>query len=194
MDLIKTFAEQHSFRQLYSLQRLAEPLRVHYGITTFWHYRIDEQGTFFYTGNDPQAMNQFLELNLHRENPFFAHPKLFPAVSLIGDIVDAKAYQKVRDALHSKMNLCNHYLILKKPSPDVCEGFGFASSLPDNCIHEAVLQSPQIFESFIDYYLENTQKMRDSLFENRVSIHQVRGGAFLQKADLHKRLALLQEK
>src|SRR5258708_6433745 len=102
MDAVKAFIEQQSFRDYKSLKRLTEPLRTHYGITSFWHYHIGAEKTFFYTGNDPEAMNSYVELNLHRDNPFFSHPDFFPQMRVFCDTIQDDEYQKEYHTMRSK--------------------------------------------------------------------------------------------
>jgi len=194
MDEIKKFVESQSFQDVRFIQRVMEPLRVHYGIDHFWQFRMDEQGTFFYTGNDPDRMNVYLDLNLHKTNAFFAHPNLYPQMRILEEIAHDDAYLNERKMIRQKVNLYNHYLILRKPTPNVCEGFGFASITQNNCIVELASQSPEIFEAFVDYYLQKTEKMQNRLYDNRVFVRDFYGPAFTTKTDLHRRLHLLQQK
>lgn len=194
MDIVQNFIETQSFKKYQKIKKLTEPLRDCFGVTTFWHYRVDAQGSFFYTGNDPVSMSSYVELNLHHVCPYFAHPDFFPQVNVVCDTVNDAEYQKEFKKMYDKTSLQNIYLVLRKTAPQVCEGFGFASTSSDNCILEVASQSPEIFDSFLEYYLEETKGISNDLYSNRVSIRELRGSAFATKTDLHKRLQLLQGK
>jgi len=194
IDQLQEFVRTQSFREYNTLQKLTQPLKEQFGITTFWHYRIDDQGSFSYTGNDPDAMYGYLDLDLHLSNPFFSHPSFFSEVGILEDALPDTNYQQIRNKLQDKTNLQNQYIVLRKPTPAVCEGFGFAAKSKNNSIDALVMQSREVLDSFIEYYLENSEKIRNKLYESRISVLEVRKNAFLQKAPIHRRLALLQEK
>ena len=76
----------------------------------------------------------------------------------------------------------NECMVIKKPSSDVMMGFSFASSSANNKVLDLYHFTPHIFDSFIDYFLQESAPFRNKAEENAVSILPYRESSFFKGA------------
>jgi DNA-binding CsgD family transcriptional regulator len=194
MDVVQNFCEHYVFPALAETKKHTEPLHTHYSVDNFFYYHIEADGSWYAATDHLEISYKYLEANLHCSDPLYVHPSLLPQMNVVTSMVQAKSFQDFDKAYKQELDVTNRYMIIRKPSLDTCEVFGFSTCQKSNNLCETAVQTPQVFEKFANYWLEKSARMRKKLSENRILLTELRSAAFTQKTDFHKRLQFLDVK
>lgn len=150
---MKTFEEMiecSTVKHGKKIKEFCEPIKEHFGISYFWHYKLTNEGLFHCFGSHIEWMKYYYANKLYLYNPFLRHPSFFTSgINLIRK-VNNPSFQESLDFGKKLFNVDLSLVTIEK-SINGIQGFGFATCL-DNDIAETM-------------YLAEFSKL--SLFANR---------------------------
>lgn len=165
---------RHNYWHQQRLLKLTEPLKQILGIDSFWQHSIGGDGQFISLGNSPDGASHHYEGGVYRTNRLLTQPENFGNGSLLleGD----PEWELVLEQMGPEYPL-NHALIIfrKDAKTGRLDGFGFSSEERKPHLLSIYLNNQPLLQSFIDYWIENTQDIYKRLNDDAVNMCALRG-------------------
>lgn len=165
---------KHNYWHQDRLLKLTEPLKRVLGIDSFWHYSIGCDGFFTNLGNIPESATHHYDGGVYRTNQLFTHPDNFGSGCqlLEGD----PEWESVLKQMEPHFSLKHALAIFRKdPKTGSVNCYGFASRQEKPHLRSLYLNKQSLLQSFVDYWIKNTQDIYQKLNEDAVNMRQLRG-------------------
>jgi DNA-binding CsgD family transcriptional regulator len=133
------------------LKRLADPLRVTFGINYFFYLSISKSRECTFIGSNADLVGDFFDSKMH-----LCHPLFHPAADIdsglyLYDSVQEQSFQQTMQALEERYNAKHSCLLTRKePSRDIIYGFALPSAQKENEI--LLLNHSNLLNQFIRYF------------------------------------------
>lgn len=154
--------------QVDRLNELLKPLTNHCGIDNFYHFTTRSNGTMTNVCNLMEPVHLFYHNNFDQEMDYLAPPEQQRSRYILLD--HHQPFHKFMDLCEEKCPTHHHFLIIRKESADLAQGFGFASSKRSPQLNSVYLNHLPLLNHFIDHYLEGNAKHQRAANEVAIQI------------------------
>jgi DNA-binding CsgD family transcriptional regulator len=182
---IKTLVSFFSSAASNKVKALAEPLQRSFGIDTFWHTSIKQNGECTHFSNTPEGTQSYFESHYYENNPFLRHPDNYDTGYCIVSELSKDYFPEVLEAQvkHNLQHSLDHVLYLSRSGKDQVHLFGFATTQKNLPMLTTYLNSLGFLQTFIDYYLNEMKPMRRHLEQFTICLPELVGPSFFKKRD-----------
>lgn len=165
------------------IKKATEPLKHHFGINYFIHYRIDNAGHYTGLANRPDWIEHYVNEKIFLQDPYLRDPRVYQSGMCLAEQLGPLEY---REAItrHAKKFQMDAGIAFIQKKEDGVEFFGFAGNQTTN-LQRLYLNHPQLLKSFAHHFKTKLSKVLTQMREEKFSLLEMKGKDFLCRDPIH---------
>jgi LuxR family quorum-sensing system transcriptional regulator SolR len=196
MEHWKRIVQNYILRYSDQIKKATEPLKHHFGISYFIHYRIDNAGHYTGLANRPDWIEHYIDEKIFLQDPYLRDPRVYQSGICLAEQLGPQEYREaiIRHAKKFQMDVGIAFIEKKE---DGVEFFGFAGNQTTD-LQRLYLNQPHLLKSFARHFKNKLSKVLLQMEEEKFSLLEMKGKDFLCQdpicpiLSLSARLAYLQ--
>ena len=169
MEDIIQHISRYCIPKIAEAKKCIEPLKD-FGINVFWYYRLDSEGNMGILNSHHRITETWYNEGFYRNHSLLTHPKFLKPQKLLAEHISDDTYQYEKSFMRKACLMDHDYLVQKKPSENVTELFGFASTIPNTKLPLLAKKKPHVLDLFISHFQKEYKRLIQSVNENPVSL------------------------
>lgn len=159
------------------IKKITKPLMDHFGISCFFHIRINNQGQLIWLGNRPDCAEYYVDQKYFFDDPCMKHPNNWKSGCSFLGTVASETYQKTFIEETKNLFNLNSWIILSKRELEFVELFGFVGE-KRSCLEKIYLNHSNLLKSFAEYFKKEMQPVIRHMGEESISLVDLKGKCF----------------